>query len=318
MVAGAPVASSKAEEQILSSESRTQLSRQLESIAETLSTSLTTREFRLFAANQLGASPKRNAIALEDFIAVAARQGPRNNVEGLFTLARRAQDAESMMRGAAMPMPRLDLELPVDTYRSMLQTSESVYVAVDPLVDEIEAESITAFSDGRRITLSADTPPDLPTIVIKPAEMESLEPTYPLPFSEQPEEEARQGRITDDFVGIPQILITNDHEPWYRGNPEIIVRYRRFLTTGVFQDLKRDLPSVNDEDKWYSLGDPNDTYLFFDGQWDAEYETVVWEDDGPDDDDLVGVFIINWQNLPFGGYDGPRSNKDARVRLDRD
>lgn len=318
-VAAAPTPFSTAGAQALSNGERVQLSQHLETIAEALSTFLATEEVLAFMSDRLNASPKRDTVALDDFIATAARQGPRSSVEGLFTLAARIQSAESMMERAAMLIPRLDLVLPMPAHRGLLETSERVYVAVDPLADEGEVESVTAFSDGERITLSAEATPEVPTFVIKIAEEESLEPSYPLPTAEQPGEEAIQGRISDDFVGIPQILITNDHEPWYKGSPEIVVRYRRFLSeTGVFQDLKRDLPSVNNTNNWYFLGDPNSTYLFFDNQWAASYEVVVWEDDGPDDNDVVGVFIVNWRNLPFGGYDGPKSNKDAQIRLDRD
>ena len=134
----------------------------------------------------------------------------------------------------------------------------------------------------------------------------------------EPQEELNTQKV-DDFVGIRYILITNDHEPWCKGSPEIEVRYRTwFFWPGLYRDNKFGLGAVNKENTWCSLGDPNSTYLYFNDQMRSPFEVAVWERDSGDDDDFLGVFFVNWRSLPFAGYAGPLSNGDAQIYVDRD
>jgi hypothetical protein len=264
---------------------------------------------------------------------------PKRRVVPLSDVALGIEAAESL--GRVGGVGRFVLRLPSADKLSAMSTTlgaQNVCVAVDPLVDETAVQTIAAFCGGRRAYLAASVPPDGPVFVIGLAEAKDLDPTYPLPTAITPPDEIGEGKIINsdllghpgqgiaslangaagDFVGIAQMRISNDHEPWYRGDPEIVVRVRRFMQpSGVFQDLRRPLPSVNQEDQWYLLGDPNSTYLFFDDAWASTYELVVWEEDSPDSDDVVGVFIVNWRQLPFGGFT-ERSKRDVQIRLDRD
>lgn len=294
----------------------------LERIASELSSFLADNEFRAFISAQFRASPKTNTIVLREAFAAAARQGLKEGDVRLFRLAVSVQEAETIMKHSPMPIPRIDLMLPVAAHRDLLQDSDTLYIAVAPLADESEVESITAYSNGDRLTLRANEPPGIPTFVVAPAETESLDPDYPLTISEEPQDEKNKDLIVDDFVGISWISISKDHEPWHKGDPEIEVRFRRWLTEpGVFKDNKVELKSVNNEDKWYFLGDPNSTYLYMDDGYQPSIEIAVWELDGTDSDDFVGLFIPNWKSLPFGGYtEGTALGtiKDARIFLDRD
>lgn len=294
----------------------------IEGLAADLSSFLADQEFRGFVSAQIKASPKTNTIVLSEALAAALRQNLMEGDKRLFGLAANVQQAETVMENFAIPIPKINLMLPVLAHRELLENSNDLYVAIDPLIDESEVKSITAFSNGKRLTLSANKPPKIPTIVMTLSETKSLNPEYPLTILEELENEAKEGQIVDDFVGIPNILITDDNEPWYKGNPEIEVRFRIFLTEpGVFQDIQVELEGVNDENQWYSLGDPNDTYQFLDDRNQPLIEIAVWELDSPDSDDFVGLFIPNWRSLPFGGYtDGTPLGtiQDARIRLDRD
>ncbi|MDJ0730224.1 MAG: hypothetical protein QNJ33_09575 [Crocosphaera sp.] len=298
----------------------------LEGLAADLSSFLADKEFRRFVSAQIKASPKTNTIVLREALATALRQGLMESDNRLFRLQANVQQVETIMEDSAIPIPKINLMVPVLAHRELLESSEDLYedlyVAIDPLTDESEVKSITAFSNGKHLSLSANKPPKIPTIVITFPETKSLDPEYPLTILEELEDEAKKGQIVDDFVGLPNILITNDNEPWYRGSPEIEVRFRRWLTEpGVFQDTQVELKGVNDENQWYSLGDPNDTYQFLDNRYQSLIEIAVWELDSPDSDDFVGLFIPNWRSLPFGGYtDGTPLGaiRDARIRLDRD
>lgn len=317
LLAVGPLASSQAEKPAQERKQLAQLSRQIENIAADFSSYLEDNENRAFFTAQIKAS-KTNTIVLREVLAAAARQGLKKGDDRLFRLAAGVQRAEIIMKNSTIPICRLDLTLPVEEHRVILQEYNTMYVAVAALADEGEVKSITAYSNGKRLTLSANEPPKIPTFVIIPAETESLDPVYPLTILREPQDETNKDRIVDDFVGIPYILITDDHEPWWKGRPEIEVRFRTWLKQpGVFRYNKVGLGGVNKEYKWYWLGDPSGTYLYFGDRHHSPFEIAVWERDSGSDD-FLGVFFIHWTSLPYGGYTGPVSNGDARIYVDRD
>ncbi len=295
-----------------------QLTKQLERLAAELSSLLADNEFRATVSAQFKASAKTNTVVLRDVLVAAARQGQKNDAERLFELASSVQRMEMIMKDSGAPIPRLDLTLAVNTYHDLLQSSDTVYVAVAALADESQVKSIKVYSNGKGFTLGVNEPPKIPTIVVAPAETESLDPDYPLTILKEPGDEANKNRIVDDFVGVPYILITDDHDPGT--SPEIYIKIRRWLLwPGTFVDNKIELAGVNKENKWYWLGDHNDTYKFVDAGFHGTIEIAVWERDGWfNPDDFLGVFFVNRTSLPFGGYTGPLSNGDARIYVDRD
>jgi hypothetical protein len=316
------MASSRASDRPRDDEQMAQLSQELESIAADLSVLLAETAYRPFLSPHVEAAGKRNAMVLRDALASTVSQGRESADERIFGLATKVQRAETMLVDLGFALPRLDLLLPDEGDRGTLERADTIYVAVAPLQDESVVASVTAYANGTPVRLRADEPPTVPTLVLAPAEAESLDPSYPLPVLDQPAEEEHAERRVDDYVGIPQILITNDHEPWYRGDPEIYVHFRRWLVpSGVFVDTRRDLAGVNDENRWYFLGDPNLTYHYVDAGYHRFIEIIVYESDGWDDDDVVGVFIPDWRTLSFGGYtEGTPlgTTKHARLYLDRD
>jgi len=172
-------------------------------------------------------------MVMRDFLAVAASKDLEKDGKHLINLATQVDQIEATMKDFGLPIPRLEVKLPVKAHRELLNESDEVYVAAVPLADESEVKSIIAYtSKGDRITLSADEPPRIPTFVITPAEEESLEPAHPLIKLDKPREEENPERVVDDYIGIPQIRITDDHENWWCGDPEIYVRIKWYWATG--------------------------------------------------------------------------------------
>jgi hypothetical protein len=227
---------------------------------------------------------------------------------------------ESAMTAFGAKTASVDIKLPVDAHVKLLKEAKEVYVAIAPLADEKDVDKVIAFSNGKRLELAADKPPTVPTLVIIGAEPQSSDPGYPIPVVKEPGEEGKEGRV-DDYVGIPYIYIYNDHENWWCGDPEIYVLIKRFrFSTFSLINQKVDLPGVNGEQVWYSLGDRNSTYKYVNT---SNYAPVIrfefWEEDDffHGGDDYLGSINIRWTSLPFGGYTEYVTG-DVRFRIDRD
>ncbi len=295
-----------------------QLSQQLETLAAELSSCLADNEARALLSTQVKASARKNVVVLRDFLGAAAGQGPAKETDSFIQLRARVYDAEAAMKECRLPIPRLEIKLPVKAHLDLVNSSDTVYVAVAPLQDESEVKSITAFSKGERMTLDAAEPPKVPTFVIAPAESESADPDYPLKTSDKPGEEQDKAQVADPFVGIIWIKITDDHESWTCGDPEIYVKIYRWDPSGTIVNSVN-LPGVNDEHVWYWLADPNSTYRFVTTGFSSSVQFQIWEADSGTHggDDHVGTITVNWTTLPFGAYSS-FSGGHAQLYIDKD
>ena len=311
-----------------------QLPQQVEEIAAALSSFLAKKENRKMLLSQMKVEGKTKAIELANVLSIVRAQARQTGVDHLSKLLGDIRQTEVAMKNARVAIPRLDLVLLRNADQSMLQESGLIYVAIAPMEDESKVKSIAAYANGKRLSqdLSADVAPNVPTIVIGAAERytipsettagktESVTTASPLAFVAA--DVPKSASISGDLVGIPRILITNDHEPWYKGDPEIYVHIRQWIkSTGVFKDTRADFSNVNSENTWYSLGDPNKSYVFLNSTHHSSIEIIVYESDSPDGDDVVGVFNTTWTNLSYGGYTAGiplGTTKDAKIYLDRD
>ena len=214
-------------------------------------------------------------------------------------------------------MPRLDLKLPVSEHQGLLRTAGTIYVLAAPLEDESEVETLRAYSNRQPVTLDAEEAPEIPTLVLIPAESKSLEADYPLEQRTEPGEEVNPRRV-DDFVGIAEILITDKNEGVTSGNAEIYAIIVRNQLGGGNID-RVDLRSVNDDNVWYFLGDPNSTYLEYSSLVLPDTTIEIWEEDNfaHGADDFLGQVTFDWTALTFSGYTN-FSNGDMRIEVDRD
>ena len=309
----------------------TQLSRQVEEIAADLSSFFAKKENRSLILSQMKSAGKPKAIELANVLSMIRGQARQTGVDQLSKLVGNISNAEMAMKNAMVKIPRLDLVLSRHTNQEMLQASDLVYVAIAPLEDESKVKSIAAYANGKRLSqdLSADVAPTVPTIVIGAAELNAVrsealrtESVAATTSTVATTDTPKSATLTGDLVGIPRMLITNDHEPWYKGDPEIYVKIRRWIkSSGVFGDTRADFANVNSENTWYSLGDPNNSYVFLNSSYDSKIEIIVYESDSPDGDDVVGVFIPTWTSLSYSGFTLGTplgTTKDARIYLDRD
>ncbi|MFQ5652398.1 MAG: hypothetical protein ACE5IY_20905 [bacterium] len=304
-----------------------QISFNLERLAAELSIYAADPETRAFLTAQIQTSPKKSVVVLQYFLAKALeKEGGEVAEKRIFEMMGRLERTEEMMRKYGARIPKVNLDIPVRTHRDLLKSAKEVYVAVAPLVDESDVKSIVGYSNGKRLTLSPDEPPQILTLVVKPAETDPMDPEYPLDFSQEPGDEEDPTRIVDEMVGILRILITDDNESWWLGDPEIQVEIERVLTAHPSHPAiitRIDLRGVDDENVWYGLGDPNATYRFVNS---ASFSRFVkfhfWEDDdwpapSPWSDDDMGSITVDWTTLPFVGV-GSFSTSDVQFRIDKD
>jgi hypothetical protein len=291
----------------------------LDHIAADLSILLAGAETRAFVGAALEAAPKSEALALRALLDSAVSQDVADG--RLQSLALEVRAAEERLQHAGYRIPRLDFLLPVAGHRQLFLQSDVVHVAVGPFGDEDAIQTLSAYDNGRPLTISAIEEPTIVTFVVAPAERESLEPSYPLTTSERPREEQPEP-VIDDFIGIPWILMTDDNEPWFRGNPEIYVLLDRW-GGGFGETIRVDLAGVNSENVWYWLGDGagNDTYTWVSHD-QALYIRIKEEDVGFDDSMFAGS--SSWMYLPTSGYTERQNtivgdaSDDVRMYLDRD
>lgn len=306
---------------------RRQLYSDLEKLASEFSSFLTDSESRAFFTAQVDTSPRKNVLVLRDFLLGAARQeGLKEQAERILEMIGRVLEIEARLEAAGM-IPRVEAKLPVKGHRDLLVKSDIVYVVASPLLDETEVESLTGFRSGKALSLSPDKAPDIPTVVIVPAEVESLDPDYPIPTSREPSEETSAEQVVDDFVGIAKINISDDHETWWSKDPEIYVNIWQTALVGEglssFKIARVDLPGVNNTYFWHNLGDPNSTYRFA-GSNVTEVLFDVWEADGGahGGDDHLGIVWVAVATLPFQGFTSKASGiwpaADVALQIDRD
>jgi hypothetical protein len=204
------------------------LAAELDRVAARLSVFLRESGVRTALLNRVEAA-KEKVISLREALRAMLAEQPGVDAERILALVTQVQRLEATLERAGAPVARLDLKLPVPAHHGRLAGADTVYVVAAPLADESEVQTLIGFSGGERVTLDPAEPPTVPTLVVVPGESASLEPTYPLLTTPEPGDEENPRRV-DDFVGVAQIRITDDHESWTSGNPEIYVQIVRTQT----------------------------------------------------------------------------------------
>ncbi len=291
----------------------------LEGTAQALSEHIAAdADARAVLAERLKSSPRKYVIMLRRFLDERVTLAREQGGDTLAVLAARVLEAEAAMRALGQADARLDLKLPVKAHRDRLSQTVTPYVGVVPSTDETHTKSIVAFREGKRVTLDAQVPPDVPTLIVTPAESSSTDPHYPLRIVDEPaEDEEFPGRIVDDFVGIRWIRLLDDHESWVSGDPELYVRITR-CSGGSFSQVRINLPGVNDENVWYRLNDPNATYRFVNCGSHVFFDFYEADSGAHGGDDFVGSCNVRWRDLPFSGYRPISCFADIRIWVDRD
>lgn len=156
-------------------------------------------------------------------------------------------------------------------------------MAYDPItIDDEKAEKIYGYdSNGKLYVLDAQNEPDFPVIVLGINERVD-------PVTKQLKSEKCLGKPTWTYeTKICSFRLLHDHEPWWKGDPEIYVKAKKYYQSNA-DFVRTDFTKVNKE-KTYLEADyswlPKNIYSFYSPVVQIRIE--VWEDDSGNNDDLL-------------------------------
>ena len=183
----------------------------------------------------------------------------------------------------ALVSPEVDVYFPARDHRDKWTGSDDVLVGVGTLNGE--AETIKAYSvkTQQSLSLSTTEPPASPVIMVSPCEHDSHEAPPPLETSDVPQsksETPKEGK--NSYLQTSYFKITNDHEPWTSGDPEIYVLVVQWYGTSTLTKVKIYLNGVNQEGVWKDLaGCPTNLNFYWDDNYfPITYYRVMEEDPG--------------------------------------
>ncbi len=330
-----------------------EINMEMDRLAQQTASALANPALRGFLAEETRASRNNEQMLFfqETLLKAQDRKELRVSPGLINSLIGLAYDTEDKISAAVKGQDTgVNIYFPVDEHRQNWRGEAELLVAFDPIGDEDEISTIVAYSvaTGERVVLDPNVAPAVPTLVIAQDEHIKHDASAPLEESLRPRtEEKSPSDFTTKaagqfYLGIPQVNMRNDHEPWYRGDPEIYVLVGQSYKTSPIESIIH-LPNVNDEDKWYYLGDGpgSPLYFFF---TEADYSDLSYfhfmESDGggkftisasveykgakvgleyvvEDGDDNLGKRYIHKSQVPLYGY-LLQSTGDMEFYVDKD
>lgn len=153
---------------------------------------------------------------------------------------------------------------------------------------------------GKTLTLSAETPPATPALVIVPAEgfdgfgqpiQSSLRPEYQHAKNSLFNVRGALSAATSTYRGIGvseranYIRNTNDHEPWTSGNPEFEILLAATTSDGTQYKWNKPIPSHvwdpdSDDGKWRTLGSNSFEMIYYNQDYGTNIGFKCIERDG--------------------------------------
>ncbi|MBW8878885.1 MAG: DUF3103 family protein [Acidobacteria bacterium] len=204
----------------------------------------------------------------------------------------------------ASALPQLQISIPVGFKDWDAESTVPLVAFVPADVDDDDLREVEAFdATGRRYLIDAQTEPSFPVVVVglnertdrngylRPefaqphsmdrtaaAKMIVQDPSDPSdPGGDVPSEPASpvytpaapnvcdpRAHAAGDHEFLHEIKINNDHEPWFKGSPEIYATYSFVDNQGIRGQFF--MSNVDDEGRWYSINGP----LFY---WQATTAT---------------------------------------------
>ena len=191
-----------------------------------------------------------------------------------------------------------DLYFATSEHRRRFVGGEACIVTfVATTADEPFHQLIGFDQKGNRCTLDVNKPPVVPTLVVAACEHEGIHPQKPCVDCGGGGGGGGSTHVVNDLV-LDQIVIYDAHEPWYKGDPEIMINvYKntdKSKATWNLVDQHTDLPYVNETNRAYN---PDAAIWNWNGGHTSGYVLVkVYEDDGPfDGPDHMAWFQVQRQ-----------------------
>lgn len=173
----------------------------------------------------------------------------------------------------------LEIYFPVTAHRNAWLAGGNELIVATTLEEWAAPFGVTL--DRKTLTLSAETPPVTPALVIVPAEGFD-QAGHPIESSLRPEHlraskslagrTASRSTSTYRDIGVSEranyVRNTNDHEPWTKGNPEFVMLLAATAPDGTQYKWNKPIPSHvwdpdSDDGKWRTLGDYSFEMIYY-------------------------------------------------------
>lgn len=294
-----------------------------------LNTLMSNQDIRSHLHTEINKSSKReNIIFLDEFLTSATKvsglpEATRNKANKLLS---KATIAKKLFSNPAfekfMVSPEIDVYFPVSNHRDTWTGNDDLLIGVGVFNEDTKEIKAYSVKNGKVEKISTTVPSAKPMLMVSPCEHKSHESEI-LENIDTPEVAPVPSVSQKGYIQTNYFKITDDSEPWWKGDPEIYVWVTQYSTTAQLQTVKKYLPGVNDEGVWKHLRNCPTALSFF---WDENYNVItyyrVMEEDGgtiinlsislygltvklpirDDDDDLGSVNVhrdeVGW--CPFG------------------
>lgn len=289
------------------------INQELEAIAWEITNLLQHPGFRGQLRGEInGAKTIESIIVLDKFL---AKVGNQEKAPPGLAKARGATD-NAMRRikdSPAWDLDGIDLYFPVQDHKAKWKGKDDLLVGYSPVNDEADIKSIVAFSvkTRQKVALDPKVPPTTPVLIVAAEEHESHDmppvqrdagPSEQGPPEEDPEDTGDDLKSPGQYgdgnstITVKHIKITNDHEPWTSGSPEIYSYTYQPRRDNSCRSSYDWLDKMDKENYWY-------TYIgYFENYFDSKYHDIhtfrVMERDGGSYRNMIyspmGGITCNW------------------------
>ncbi|MBN2569003.1 MAG: DUF3103 family protein [Deltaproteobacteria bacterium] len=304
----------------------------LDVLAQEIAKLCTQPGFRGFLRSEIAKSKNReNIVELDKFLSKAQKQ--KNMPPGLAKVRDTAQKAKGRLKASGLWRGQdYDLYIPVDAHRKKWRGGKDFVVAYDPVTDEKDVKQIVAYrvTDGTRVMLDPNKAPGTVVLIVAPCEHKThvvqplqvkkgpVPPENPKPNFKGKDPPAPKGMKEpgggNSLVGLHYVKIFDDHEPWYKGAPEIDIQF--FQRKGNVCVRKTSwCDRIDNEGTWYNTWDytyyanPAIKHYFDSNYWNLLYVFINERDaNGYYDPYLVQLYpgitceVYRWSNDDWVDY----------------
>jgi len=292
------------EREIHHAEENVAINNELVALAKEMAYALSDKKFRRFLQQETARSRNTEKILeAKAFFRKAMRIAGKS--PGIPQLLDRVMKLSGLIIEAGLKQSNevgeVDIYFPVEAHRNSWRGGEQLLVSYAPLGEEMLVSYLQAFSvdDNQSLLLDPREPPDIPVLIIAPSEHLTYEDRNPIPTSvgylKGPEPQSKL-KSDNSYFGARYIYLERDHEPWWKGDPEIYSYYMQRAPRDLLSQLSvilpsqsgrvavesceviyEDLPFVNKKKSWYDIWAYSARY--FDSRYGDQFVLLVSERD---------------------------------------
>ncbi len=193
----------------------------------------------------------------------------------------------------------INIHFPLEKHKKMYHPGDELYLAIAPIgIEESAINDVLAFDlHGNKIVLNIDSPPEIPTLVIAPAERPVKNNNYVINKNQIVDPGGGGWVYTDPYYRLilKYMNLMDDHEPWIYEPAEIYFKVRYYYDDPNSWQITY-TPWDDDEGVYANLS----LSVFKSYDYGTDWIVEVWEDDTGltlGDDKLIGPKTISTSDV---------------------